>query len=71
MLSILGLHDVADNPIGTAFVRGLSGGQKKRVNIGAELVAAPLVLFLDEPTSGLDASIAYTSGNEMRTIIRS
>lgn len=71
LLSILGLHDVADNPIGTAFVRGLSGGQKKRVNIGAELVAAPLVLFLDEPTSGLDASIAYTVVNSIRDIVKS
>ena len=59
LLEILGLSEVADNFIGTPFKRGLSGGQKKRVEIGAELVAAPLVLFLDEPTSGLDAFIAY------------
>lgn len=59
LLDILGLTEVADNFIGTPFKRGLSGGQKKRVEIGAELVAAPLVLFLDEPTSGLDAFIAY------------
>ena len=59
LLEILGLAEVADNFIGTVFKRGLSGGQKKRVEIGSELVAAPLVLFLDEPTSGLDAFIAY------------
>ena len=69
LLSILGLSDVADNPIGTAFVRGLSGGQRKRIDIGAELVAAPQVLFLDEPTSGLDASIAYSVLSSIRDIV--
>lgn len=59
LLEVLGLTEVADNTIGTSFVRGISGGQKKRVDIGTELVAAPKLLFLDEPTSGLDASIAF------------
>ena len=59
LLGVLGLKEVADDKIGTPFIRGLSGGQKKRVEIGAELIAAPSLLFLDEPTSGLDASIAY------------
>ena len=59
LLDVFGLNEVADCTIGTAFVRGLSDGQRKMIDIGTELIAAPSMLFLDEPTSGLDASIAF------------
>ena len=36
--------------IGTEFIRGVSGGERKRTNIGMELIIEPQVLFLDEPT---------------------
>ena len=41
--------------IGNVFQRGISGGEKKRVNIGVEMICSPNFLFLDEPTTGLDA----------------
>lgn len=49
----------AETKIGSVDSRGLSGGQRKRVSIGLELLANPSVLLVDEPTSGLDAKMAY------------
>uniref|UniRef100_A0A8C9EHG6 ABC transporter domain-containing protein n=1 Tax=Pavo cristatus TaxID=9049 RepID=A0A8C9EHG6_PAVCR len=54
----LGLSKVADAKVGTELIRGVSGGERKRTNIGMELITEPPVLFLDEPTTGLDASTA-------------
>lgn len=53
VLAELGLEHIADSRIGGGGVRGISGGEKRRVSIGMELVTSPGVLFLDEPTSGM------------------
>ncbi|KAI8622739.1 hypothetical protein BC830DRAFT_1159973 [Chytriomyces sp. MP71] len=58
VVNALKLSHVASSVIGDEAERGVSGGQRKRVNIGMELAAAPLAIFLDEPTSGLDSSSA-------------
>ena len=55
-LANLGLSRVMNSVVGDVRRRGISGGKKKRVNIGLELLAMPRVLFLDEPTSGLVSS---------------
>jgi ATP-binding cassette subfamily G (WHITE) protein 2 len=52
VIADLGLESCIDTFIGTDFVRGVSGGEKKRTSIGMELVLSPKVLFLDEPTTG-------------------
>ncbi|XP_061166082.1 broad substrate specificity ATP-binding cassette transporter ABCG2-like [Saccostrea echinata] len=54
----LGLTHCADTKVGNEFIRGVSGGERKRTNIGMELIISPPVLFLDEPTTGLDANTA-------------
>ena len=52
----LGLTEAMDLKVGNPLEKSLSGGQRKRLNIGLELLRAPSVLFLDEPTSGLSTS---------------
>ncbi|XP_024922887.1 ABC transporter G family member 22 isoform X2 [Ziziphus jujuba] len=54
----LGLERCQDTMIGGSFVRGVSGGERKRVSIGNEIIINPSLLFLDEPTSGLDSTTA-------------
>jgi ABC-type multidrug transport system ATPase subunit len=56
VIESLGLQAVRDSLVGSVEQRGISGGQRKRVNVGLEMVMEPSVLILDEPTSGLDSA---------------
>ncbi|KAA6416809.1 hypothetical protein WJX79_011032 [Trebouxia sp. C0005] len=58
VIAALGLNRCKDTIIGGFFRRGISGGERKRVSVGHEMIINPSVLLLDEPTSGLDSTTA-------------
>ncbi|KAL4326104.1 hypothetical protein GQ457_11G008540 [Hibiscus cannabinus] len=64
----LGLERCQDTMIGGSFVRGVSGGERKRVSIGNEIIINPSLLFLDEPTSGLDSTTALRTVQTLQDI---
>ncbi|KAG0452023.1 hypothetical protein HPP92_026181 [Vanilla planifolia] len=63
----LGLDRCRHTKVGGAFVRGISGGERKRTSIGYEILVDPSLLLLDEPTSGLDS----TSANKLLGVLQS
>ncbi|KAJ8625282.1 hypothetical protein MRB53_033812 [Persea americana] len=66
----MGLQDCADTVIGNWHVRGISGGEKRRVSIALEILMRPRLLFLDEPTSGLDSASAFFVTQTLRGLSR-
>ncbi|MCL7039787.1 hypothetical protein MKW94_015893 [Papaver nudicaule] len=67
----LGLRNAANTLIGDEGHRGISGGERRRVSIGVDIIHDPIVLFLDEPTSGLDSSCAFMVVKVLQRIARS
>ncbi|KAK1397153.1 ABC transporter domain-containing protein [Heracleum sosnowskyi] len=62
----LGLERCRNTRIGGGFIKGISGGERKRTSIGYEILVDPSLLLLDEPTSGLDS----TSANRLLLILQ-
>ena len=53
LVASLGLSEQGDTIVGDLFIKGLSGGQKRRLSVCLEAMTDPTNFFLDEPTSGL------------------
>eukprot|EP01035_Chromulina_nebulosa_P019573 gene19573-25474_t len=68
MIKLLRLEHTANTIVGDDLNRGLSGGEKRRVSIGVDIVHRPKVVFLDEPTSGLDSSTALNVIDSLKAI---
>eukprot|EP00299_Pterocystis_sp_00344_P019876 c9825_g1_i2.p1 GENE.c9825_g1_i2~~c9825_g1_i2.p1 ORF type:complete len:1420 (-),score=398.97 c9825_g1_i2:102-4361(-) len=68
MLKIMGLSHVKDTLVGDALIRGVSGGQKKRVTVCEKLVGFHKVLLMDEISTGLDSSTTYDIISTFRTL---
>eukprot|EP00762_Andalucia_godoyi_P001186 ANDGO_02105.mRNA.1 ABC transporter G family member 28 len=69
-IKLLGLSGIRESIIGDERKRGISGGQRKRVNIGIEIVSDPKILFLDEPTSGLDSTASLDVCKVLKNLAR-
>ncbi|XP_074574926.1 ABC transporter G family member 36-like isoform X2 [Curcuma longa] len=69
VLKILGLEVCADTMVGDEMLRGISGGQRKRVTTGEMLVGPARALFMDEISTGLDSSTTYQIVNSLRQSI--
>ncbi|GMP31134.1 hypothetical protein CsSME_00005472 [Camellia sinensis var. sinensis] len=71
LIEQLGLSSTRNTYIGDEGTRGVSGGERRRVSIGIDIIHSPSLLFLDEPTSGLDSTSAHSVIEKVHDIARS
>ncbi|XP_061343449.1 pleiotropic drug resistance protein 1-like isoform X2 [Gastrolobium bilobum] len=69
VIRILGLEVCADTVIGNALLRGISGGQRKRVTTGEMLVGPAKAFFMDEISTGLDSSTTFQIVNSLKQYV--
>ncbi|KAH7472623.1 ABC transporter G family member 37 [Phytophthora ramorum] len=67
MLQILGLENCADTVVGDALLRGVSGGERKRVTVGEVLVGGQSLFLCDEISTGLDSAATFDIIKALRT----
>ncbi|EFQ99789.1 hypothetical protein MGYG_02802 [Nannizzia gypsea CBS 118893] len=70
LLNSFGIQNQAKTLIGTPIRKGISGGQKRRVSVAAQLITCPKIIFLDEPTSGLDSTASYEVMSFVKALAR-
>lgn len=70
MIKKLKLEKSENNYIGGLLNKGISGGEKRRLNLGAEQLTDPKILFLDEPTSGLDSYTSFIIVENLKKLAR-
>ncbi|KAJ7630445.1 P-loop containing nucleoside triphosphate hydrolase protein [Roridomyces roridus] len=71
VLIMLGLKDCANVYVGGPLMKGISGGEKRRLSLAVQMINDPSVLVVDEPTSGLDSFIANNVMQCLKDIARS
>lgn len=71
LIDQLGIRKAAKTIIGDEGHRGVSGGERRRVSIGIDIIHDPIILFLDEPTSGLDSTSAFMVVKVLQRIAQS
>lgn len=70
VITALGLDKCKNTLVGGPMRRGVSGGERKRVSVGHELLISPSIIILDEPTSGLDSTSAMNLVQTLRDLAR-
>mmetsp|Transcript_1138 Transcript_1138/g.2311 ORF Transcript_1138/g.2311 Transcript_1138/m.2311 type:complete len:674 (+) Transcript_1138:104-2125(+) len=70
LVKSMGLESCQNTKVGNEFLKGLSGGQRRRLSLGIAFLKEPLVIFLDEVTSGLDAAAAASIADFLQYLAR-
>jgi len=71
VIKMLGLEDCADNLVGGPVLKGISGGEKRRLSLAVEMLNDPAILIVDEVTSGLDSATANNVMQGLKSIAQS